>query len=244
VHPFEPARDIESVGDVGPTDPRVGEAALKRALMLVANQIESSGLEPKIALKTAQELLKTDEGKNTLLSLVPYLERNTVALAGSDGKAKLLRAATTALPLIADEKAVMAVLKAAQEVGGMPARRLTGAAMRGIAQGKGVTGAAVEVAATAARMGSKSTKLAPAVAETLGKAAPLVGNAVNLYAVGSSAKQAYDVFRDPESTTGRKVSASVHLAATVTGCFIPQASLVATALDVRDSVYNTSPKTT
>ncbi|MBL8950231.1 MAG: hypothetical protein JNK82_05620 [Myxococcaceae bacterium] len=210
--------------------------ALNRAFFTLASKIETGDAAANIAAEAAREFAKSPEAMAAFKHALPYLEAGAVKLGSKVGVEAIGKVATNALPLLADGKMVKALLKAGQEVGGPSGRRLVGAAIRGLNTGKGMAGASAEVAATAAKIGAKSGALGGTAAKGLSKALPVVGNALNVLAVGSSLKALYDAVVHGPATTGQICSRVLHTAATVTGCFIPPVGAVAVAIDVKDIV--------
>ena len=209
--------------------------ALNRAFFTLAKTLETEDLAGPLAMQAAREFAKSPEAMAAFKQAIPYLESGAVSLAGKVGAPVIANVAKSALPLVANGQTVKALLKAAYEVGGPNGRRLVGAALRGLNAGKGMSGAAAEIAATAAKIGAKAPALG-AVAGGLGKALPVIGNALNVVAVAASVKDLCQTAFDPTKTKGQKLAQVLHLAATITGCFIPPAAAVAVAIDVKKAV--------
>lgn len=210
--------------------------ALQRALYTLASKAETGDAASAIAAEAAREFAKSPEAMAAFKHVMPYLESGAIALGNKVGVAQIGKVASSALPLVADGKMVKALLKAAFEVGGPSGRRMMGAILRGLNSGKGVAGAAAELSATAAKIGAKSGALGVTATKGLSKALPVVGNALNVLAVGASLKALYDAVVHGPATKGQICSRVLHTAATVTGCFVPPAAAVAAAIDVKDIV--------
>jgi len=215
--------------------------ALQRALYTLASKVETGDAASAVATEAMREFVKSPEAMAAFKNVMPYLESGAIALGNKVGVAQIGKVASSALPLVADGKMVKALLKAATEVGGPNGRRMMGALLRGLNSGKGVAGAAAELSATAAKIGAKSGALGATATKGLSKALPVVGNALNVLAVGASLKALYDAVVHGPATKGQICSRVLHTAATVTGCFVPPAAAVAAAIDVKDIV--TSVKT-
>lgn len=209
--------------------------ALNRAFFTLAKTIESEDAAGPLAQAAIREFVKSPEAMAAFQQAIPYLESSAAAIGSKVGAPQIGKAAASALPLVANGQTVKALLKAAHEVGGPNGRRLVGAALRGLNSGKGMAGAAAELSATAAKIAAKAPALG-AAAGGVAKALPVIGNAVNIVAVGASLKSLYDSIRDPAVTKGGVMARVVHVAATVCGCFIPPAALVAAAIDVKQAV--------
>ncbi len=208
---------------VGPPPGPVLPPAVARLLFNVAQRIEpTSDAARKLAADVAAELTKSPEVLGALSRALPFLESGV----GSTG-----RVVASSLPLAANGPTVKALLELGKHLGGPSGKRLVGAALRGLGSGKGMAGVAAELTATLAKMGARSGALG-SVGQGLLKALPLIGNAVNLLAVASSLKALYDCYNDPQSTKAQKLLRVLHLAATITGCFIPEVGLAATLIDL------------
>ena len=213
--------------------------AMTRAFFTLAKQFEGEEAAGPLAQAAMREFVKSPEALAAFKQALPYLESGAVAVGSKLGAPQIGKAATSALPLLANGQTVKALLKASYEVGGPNGRRLVGAALRGLSSGKGMAGAAAELGATAAKVAAKAPALG-AAAGGVAKALPVIGNAVNVLAVGASLKALYDGIRDPALGKGHVFSRLMHLAATITGCFIPPAAAVAVAIDVKQAVSKTA----
>ncbi|MHB8873902.1 MAG: hypothetical protein ACYC8T_09485 [Myxococcaceae bacterium] len=219
---FSPLR-AALAATAGPTA-EAAAPALLRALFGAAEGLKAGEGQQQIAVDAARMMLASPEMLAAFKHALPALEAAAKAVAGTGG----LNVAKAVLPLVANGQTVKAILKLATEVAGPVGRRLAGAAMRGLTKG-GLTPSAAEIAATAAKIGMKSgaTKgAAGLLAKGLGKAAPIVGNAVNILSVGGSLIGLIKSLRDPEATAGGKLAHVLHLACTITGCFIPPVGIV------------------
>lgn len=220
---------VDGFAEVRAPKPSTAEAmapAVTRALLSLS-EATGAGLSREVALEAAREFISSPEAMTAFRHAMPYLTSSAGAVAGATGT----NLAKTVLPLLSEGKAVRAVLDGAAALGGPQARRLVGAAIRGLNTGGGMAGAAAELAATSAKMAAKSGALGSA-AGLVGKALPVVGNGFNLLALGGSLKALKDVMGDPSASTGTKLSRVLHVAATVTACFVPPAALVAAGIDV------------
>lgn len=213
--------------------------AMTRAFFTLAKQFETEDAAGPLAQAAMREFAKSPEALAAFKQALPYLESSAVAVGSKLGAPQIGKAATSALPLLANGQTVKALLKASYEVGGPNGRRLVGAALRGLNSGKGMAGASAELAATAAKIAAKAPALG-AAAGGVAKALPVLGNALNIVAVGTSLKALYDGIRDPGLTKGHVFSRVMHLAATITGCFIPPAAAVAVAIDIKQAVSKTA----
>lgn len=209
--------------------------AMTRAFYTLAKTLESEEAAGPLAQAALREFAKSPEAMAAFKQAMPYLESGAVAVGTKLGAPQIGKLATSTLPLLANGQTVKALLKAGAEVGGPNGRRLVGAAIRGLNSGKGMAGAAAELGATAAKVAAKAPALG-AAAGGVAKALPVIGNAANVIAVGASLKALYDGVRDPAMTKSHVLSRVMHLAATITGCFIPPAALVAAAIDVKQAV--------
>lgn len=199
------------------TEP-TGEAAapaLLRAVFGAAKRLEAGDAPEQVAREAARTAMSSPEMMAAFRHALPTLEAAVETVGGAPAK----NVAASVLEPLADGKKVQAVLKAAYALGGVPGRRLVGAALRGLHKG-GLAASTAEVAATAAKIGSTSVSLGT-VGKALGRAAPLVGNPRNLLMVGSALAGLIGSFRDSEATTGKKLGHALHLACSVVGCFIP-----------------------
>jgi hypothetical protein len=210
-------------------------APLTRALFLLSSEFEKNPelRGPLVALAT-KEFAKSPEAMALFRQVMPYLESSAVKLGTQIGAPVVANVAKSALPLVADGQMVQALLKGASEIGGVNGRRLVGAALRGLSKGTGVGGAAAELAATGARIAANVPALG-GLAGGVAKALPVIGNAANVLAVGRSLKALHDAHNN-KAPEGHLAGRWLHLAATVTACFIPPASALAIAIDVKDAV--------
>lgn len=213
---FEPLRNAIAIS-AGPTA-EAAAPALLRAMFTAANRLEGGASAEKTAVEAAKLVLASPEMLAAFKHALPALEAAaTVANPAVGNVAKAV------LPLVANGDTVKALLKLGFEAAGPQGRRLVGAALRGLNNG-GMAMAAAEIAATAAKIGMKSGAAGGAlatVAKGLGKAAPIVGNALNILTVGSSLVNLVKSLFDKDASAGLKLAHVLHLAATVAGCFIP-----------------------
>ena len=219
---FSPLR-AALAATAGPTA-EAAAPALLRALFGAAQGLEAGEGQEKVAVDAARTVLSSPEMLAAFKHALPALE----AAAKSVGGPAALKVAKAVLPLVANGQTTKAILKLAFDVGGATGRRLAGAAMRGLTKG-GLSHSAAEIAATAAKIGMKSgaTKgAAGLLAKGLGKAAPVVGNAVNIISVGTSLVDLIKSLNDPEHSQGGKLAHVLHLACTIAGCFIPPVGIV------------------
>lgn len=219
-------------------DPTVGPA-VTRAMMSLANQLELGGNAKGVALEAAKEFAGSPEAMAAFKKVIPFLEKNAVELGKKVGAPVLGKVGTGTLPLLADGELIKATLKVASDVGGPGGRRLVGAAMRGLNSGNGVMGAVSEMMATSAKMGVSSGAVGEGAKQFLAQAMPVLGNGLNLLALGSSVKQLASTFKEG-GTWGQRLARGLHLAATITGCFVPPVGLAAAAIDLGSAMRSPS----
>ncbi|MFL5320717.1 MAG: hypothetical protein ACJ790_13735, partial [Myxococcaceae bacterium] len=161
-----------------------------------------------------------------------------LALLDAADAVHLGKIAKAALPFAVDGKMTKALLEVGMQVGGRDGKRLVAAAMRGMKAG-GLSHSAAEVAATAAKIGAKTggKGFLATLGKGLGKALPVIGNATNILSVAGSLKSLIHALRDPNASLADKLAECLHLATTVTGCFIPAVGIAGdVAMTAKDVV--------
>lgn len=198
---------------------KVLEPALMRTLFGAAGKM-GQGDAHAIALQA----MKTFAASPEMMAAFKHAQPMLLAAAETAHLGKIARAA---LPFAVDGKMTKALLEVGMQVGGRSGKRLVAAAIRGMKSG-GLSHSAAEIAATTAKIGAKAggKGFLATVGKGLGKALPIIGNAANILAVASSLKGLIDVLRDPNASPGDKLARVLHLATTVTGCFIPAVGVV------------------
>lgn len=120
---------------------------------------------------------------------------------------------------MANPSMTRALLTTAREIGGTGGTRMMAAVLRGMGRG-GVPHAAAELGATAAKVGA-AAHAGSALGRGLTKAMPVIGNAANLFSVGLALHKMLRAMEDPNMSKEDFLAHSLHVAASVAGCFVP-----------------------
>lgn len=216
--------EVTGVRGAAPLDAKSLEAMVTRLALEAANAGLASGAlaggdARTIAFEAAKLVLADPDTRKYFAAVLPQLVTVADRFAGPQA-ARLLNLAGREL---VKSGATRAILAAAAEIGGAQAKRLVGAAMRGYAKGGTVNHVVAEVAATAAKAGSRVAAKhgAKGLSKILAKAVPFLGNAVNIATTVAGLVKAIKVSLDPTASKAEKVAAWLHLATSVGGIFIP-----------------------
>lgn len=190
--------------------PKDERPAVARTLFTTASQMAGPGED---ATELSVDALKTFNASPQMSAVL----RNAMPLLQLAQSGQTRNLAELLGPLASDPAVRKAILDAAGQTAGQSGKRLVAAAMRGFNTG-GLAGSTAEISKVAAKLAGTT---GGTVSKTLGKAMPVIGNAVNLALVGSSAATLLALFRSEDATKGDKVAHVAHLACTVAGCFVP-----------------------